>query len=145
MEAKSILLVCNEDCLEVEESLHHADCEVIKVADGNAAVERLKHRNVEAAVLVSAGGKMDRAETALNLRDIKPSLEIILIARRKRPGERVAQSELVADAIPNTRLLTTQELEAYLTSPERRKETEMTMRGHETLGKSRDRHDHDKT
>jgi hypothetical protein len=123
MEVKKVLLVSTEACDEVEESLHHTDCEVIKVRNGAAAVDRAKHTLIHAAILVSAGRAMDRAETALNLRDIKPSMEIIFIASHRGRGGKPPPSELLGGTIPNTRVLTPHELDQYLASPHWRSAT----------------------
>jgi hypothetical protein len=117
MVAKKVLLVSTNACDEVEESLHHTDCEVIKVQDGVAAVERVKHATIDTAILVSAGHAMDRAETALNLRDINPAVEIIIIATHRPHGRKPPPSEVLGAAIPNTRVLTPHELGQYLASP----------------------------
>jgi hypothetical protein len=117
MELKRVLLVSTEACDEVEESLHSSDCEVITVRDGAAAVYRAKHMMLDAAILVSAGHAMDRAETALNLRDINPSMEIIFIASHRRRGRKPPLSERLGGSIPNTRVLTPSELDHYLASP----------------------------
>jgi PleD family two-component response regulator len=117
MESKKVLLVSTEACKDVEESLNHTDCEVITVRDGAAAVACAKHVTIDAAILVSAGRVMDRAETALNLRDINPMVEIIIIASHRGRSRNPPLSELVAGAIPNTRVLTPQDLDHYLASP----------------------------
>ena len=117
MESKRVLLVSTEACDEVEESLHSSDCEVITVRDGATAVHRAKHTTLDVAILVSAGHAMDRAETALNLRDINPSLEIIFIASHTGRGRKRPPSELLGGSIPNTRVLTPHELDRYLASP----------------------------
>ena len=124
MESKKVLLVSTEACDEVEESLHSSDCEVITVRDGVAAVHRAKHTTLDAAILVSAGRAMDRAETALNLRDINPSMEIIFIASHRRRGRKPPPSERLSGSIPNTRVLTPSELDQYLASPKWRGATE---------------------
>ena len=87
------------------------------MSDGAAAVERMKRANIDAAVLVSSGRAMDRTETALNLRDINPSMEIIIIAGRKLPGNKRPEIEVIGPAISNTRVLTARQLEDYLISP----------------------------
>jgi PleD family two-component response regulator len=117
MESKKVLLVSTEACNDVEESLSHTDCEVIKVRDGVTAVERAKHARIHAAVLVSAGPAMDRAETALNLRDIIPAVEIIIVASHRAHGRKPPPSEVLGASIPNTKVLTPHELEQYLASP----------------------------
>ncbi len=118
MEAKKILLVSTEACDDVEECLERTDCEVIKVHDGIAAVDRARHAMLDAVILVSAGRAMDRAETALNLRDINPSMEIIIIAGHRARSGPPPPSEVLGGTIPHTRVLTLHELDEFLVSPE---------------------------
>lgn len=118
MDEKKVLLVCTESCTEVEECLQHTDYQVIKVHDGATAVERAKHTTIAAAILVSSGRAMDRTETALNLRDIIPAVKIIMIATHKDRDGNVPPSERLGGRIPNTKVLTPNELDDYFASPE---------------------------
>jgi DNA-binding NarL/FixJ family response regulator len=94
--------------------LRRANCIVLTAADGESALAFAKHVAVDAFVLLSTGNSMGRVETALNLRDIRPFTEIIFVARETGESTR---GEAVAQAIPNTRVLTLQQLGDYLASP----------------------------
>lgn len=98
----------------MEELLVRAGWRVVNVDEGVAAVERARHESLRAAVLISTGRDMDLAETALTLRDIAPSLEIIILADRK-PSE----GDAVLRAISKTKILTQYELNDYLDSSKR--------------------------
>ena len=110
-------MVCNEICNEVENCLQQAGCHVTKVDQGDMAVKRARHEILDAAVLISTGPEMDLAETALNLRDINPSIVIIFIAGRSS-NEGADPTDTIAHAIPRAKVLTTNELGQYLVSPE---------------------------
>ena len=112
---KKVLLVCAAACNEIEECLTRAGCLVTKVHAGAEAVWRAKHDIFDVAILVSTGKDMDRAETALNLRDINSSVPIIMI---RHPDRSPAPSTLVAEAIENTVVLTPRELDQYLSAPQ---------------------------
>jgi hypothetical protein len=92
----------------------------MKVNDGGAAVSRARHEHLDATILISTGKDMDLAETALNLRDINPAVEIIILVNKESTREEAAQTDAVAHAIPKTRILTTHELNGYLVSPQRK-------------------------
>jgi hypothetical protein len=111
---KRVLLVCATDCPDAEECLTRARCFVVKVDKGTRAVDCARRENLDAAVLISTGKEMDLAETALNLADVNPSLEIIIVVASKRAEEQAVSANAVAHAIPKAKVLTDTELSGYL-------------------------------
>lgn len=111
METKKVLLVSAQPEDNVVECLRGAHCFVIKARDGETALTFAKHIDVDAFVLVSTGEVMGRTETALNLRDIRPFSEIILLAKDR---DKPTAGEAAAKAIPHTRVLTLEELRDHL-------------------------------
>jgi DNA-binding response OmpR family regulator len=114
LESKKILLVCSRDCTRVEEHLLHGGYRVTKVDEGTAAIERAKHESFNAAVLISTGTEMDLAETVLNLRDVNPGVEIIIVAGSDNAEEKAAQTAALVRALPETNVLTISDLDHYL-------------------------------
>lgn len=115
-EPKKVLLVCSPGRTRVEEHLLHAGYCVTKVAEGAAAIERAKHELLNAAVLISTGKEMDLAETVLNLRDINPAVEIIIVAGSDNAEEKAAQTAAIVQALPETTVVTISEFDRYLAS-----------------------------
>jgi hypothetical protein len=111
MKPKRVLLVCSGKADEVIKCLRRANCVVTKVNDGETAMNYAKHMAVDAFVLVSTGNSMGRTETALNLRDMRPSSEIVLLARAV---DKPTEGEVVAKEIANTHVLTLRELGEHL-------------------------------
>ena len=111
---QKILLVGSRSSEHVEELFVRAGYYVVKVDDGIAAVECARHESLTTAVLVSTGRGMDLAETALTLRDIVPSLEIIILADRKHAEGTATQTDAVSRAIPKAKIFTQSELSSYL-------------------------------
>ena len=115
---KRVLLVCSSGDSTVEESLIRAGCVVTKSSNGQAAVLKVRHEIIDAAVLISTGREMDLTETALTLRDIDSSVEIIVLLDPKGTRDEAAQTDAVAHAIPKTKVLTASELSNYFASQE---------------------------
>ena len=111
---KRVLLVCAANCSKLEERLVRGGCFTTTVNNGAEAILRAKHELLDTVLLVSTGNEMDAAETALNLSDINSSLEIIIIVERRCSEQQAAQTDVIKHAIPQTRILTIQELSRYL-------------------------------
>jgi hypothetical protein len=111
-----VLLVCAEDCAELEKNIGCSGCAVVRADNSSSAIFRARHQRFDAAILVSTGKEMDVTETALNLSDINPSLEIIILADATRNLEIAPGSEATASAIAAAKILTAPELADYLAS-----------------------------
>lgn len=112
------LLVCSEACDEVERCLVAAGCDVVKASDGEQAVSQTLRQVFDAAIITSTGNKMDLAETVFNLRDIRDSMQIIMVADDADRGQGGATKEILAHLVSNTKVLTVRGLSDLLASPE---------------------------
>ena len=106
-----VMLVCSETCDEVEKHLLAAGCWVVKVGDGQAAVSRAQRELFDVAVVVSTGKTMDLAETIFNLSDINSSMQIVIVADALGINQRIIAEEIISPCVPNTKVVTIQELE----------------------------------
>jgi DNA-binding response OmpR family regulator len=106
------LLVCSENCDAVERCLTGAGCVVTKVSDGDRAVNKVRRKIFDTAVVVSTGKEMDLAETVFNLRDIRRSMEIVIVTDCADASGSVIGK--IAAAVPNTITLNLHELEILL-------------------------------
>ena len=102
------LLVCAAKRFDVEEPLKAAGCEIIKVGDGETAVGRVRREMFDIAVLVSTGVAMDVMETAFNIKDIRASMQIVILRDSHAGRENLA-------AIPGVRYCSTLELQSVVT------------------------------
>ncbi|MEX0804330.1 MAG: hypothetical protein WD688_13585 [Candidatus Binatia bacterium] len=106
------LLVCSEDCGEIESYLNCAGCRVTKVSDGGRAVYKFRREAFDAAVLVSTGKEMDLAETVLNLSDISSSTAIVVVSDGADASARFIGE--IAATVPNATIMNRHGLQILL-------------------------------
>lgn len=111
-----IMLIGIDQNKTLERRLQAAGYQVIAVRETNAAIDHARHEPFAAAVVVSAGSLMNDAETIFNLRDLIPSMEIVvLIESRRKHSDRFFR-QLIDHPIEHTRILTRRELQRQLPS-----------------------------
>jgi hypothetical protein len=101
--------VCADACQEVEGWVSEAAGAVIRARDGPSAVQNARREFFDAAVVVSTGEEMDVAETVFNLRDIKNSMEIVIVADCSDASGAVIGN--IVKTVPNTIVVNRQALQ----------------------------------
>jgi DNA-binding NarL/FixJ family response regulator len=96
----------------VEKCLTRAGCVVTKVRDGDRAINKTRRKLFDTAVVVSTGKKMDLAETVFNLRDIRNSMEIVIVTDCADASATIIGE--IAATVPNTITLSLHGLEVLL-------------------------------
>lgn len=115
------LLVCSRRCAEVESQLANFGCRWTKVRDGNKALGTIRHEAFDMAILVSTGEQMDLVETILNLRDIRPSMPVIVLID-PASSEPAPAAQIIARAIPEISIFTLSDFQTHLDSTKGKKE-----------------------
>jgi CheY-like chemotaxis protein len=111
---KKVLLVCAGDCSELEDLLSARGCNTATARNGAEALHRMKHQPIDLALLVSTSKDMDAAEIALNLTDINPRIDIIILLERRSSEHLKPDMQLMEPGLPQTRFLSFAELSEYL-------------------------------
>jgi DNA-binding NtrC family response regulator len=107
----------------VENQLADSGCRLTKVRDGNKAVGKIRHNTFDTAILLSTGEQMDLVETILNLRDIKPSMPVIVLLDPDSSDPNAAAQAIIARAIPEVPIFTLSEFQSHLVSAKNKKGT----------------------
>jgi DNA-binding response OmpR family regulator len=102
----------------VENQLAHCGCRLTRVRDGNKALGRIRHEPFDTAVLLSTGEQMDLVETILNLRDIRPSMPVIVLIDPAASEPHRAAQAVIARSIPEIPIFTLSEFRTHLQSTE---------------------------
>lgn len=116
------LLVCSRRCAEVENKLADFGCRLKRVRDGTKALGRVRHEMFDTAILLSTGRQMDLVETILNLRDIRPSMPVIVLIDPAASEPSSSAQAIIARAIPEVPIFTLSELQARMVSTEAEKD-----------------------
>jgi hypothetical protein len=110
------LLVSSRRCAEVEGPIVDSGCRLTTVRDGNKAVGKIRREIFDAAILLSTGEQMDLVETILNLRDIRPTMPVIVIVDPASSEPNAAARSIIARSIPDIPIFTLNEFQAHLKS-----------------------------
>jgi DNA-binding response OmpR family regulator len=108
------LLVSSRRCAEVENQLTQVGCRLKRVRDGSKALRTVRHETFDTAVLISTGRQMDLVETILNLRDIRPSMPVIVLIDPASAESSESAQAVIADAIPEIPIFTLSEFQTRL-------------------------------
>ena len=98
----------------IEKRLQTAGCSITLSEDGPAALNLVRHHSFDTAVLLSKGSLLNAAETALNLRDLNRSLEVVVIIDRRAKDSNRYLRQLREHPIDGTKIMTRRELQRYL-------------------------------
>ena len=110
----NVMLVGNDNKQIIQKRLQAAGCRVIKVADEETALDQVRHKVFDKAVMIPSGPLINMVEIIFNLRDLNRSMEIIILVGRsgKQPNRLLRQ--LLQHPIEGTQIMTRRELQKAL-------------------------------
>jgi hypothetical protein len=111
---RKILLVGPDEKQILERRFRRAGCFVLGVIDNTTALERARHEMVNTAVLISRGSLINVAEVVFNLRDLNPSMEIIVLVDRLGKQSNRFLRQMLEHPIERTQILTRRQLQMRL-------------------------------
>ena len=109
-----ILLIGADRKQIIEKRLQATGCHVMRSEDGSAALNLVRHHSFTVAVLLTRGSLLNAAETALNLRDLNRSLEVIVLIDRPAKDSNRYLRQLREHPIDGTKIMTRRQLQRYL-------------------------------
>ena len=111
------LLVSTTRSPAVQDCLRAAGSTITRAESGEDAVRCAEHGSFDIAVIVSTGKYMDLIETYLHIRDLKPSMEIVLLSERPMTeidDKHDLTADTIATAFAKTHALTVEGLWKFL-------------------------------
>ncbi len=87
---KKMMVVCSDFHDDLESHLVWEGWNVIWVYDAKTAIAKARRERFNLTVLISTGKEMDVTETLLNLRDIRRSMPIVVVAEAGDGNEDLA-------------------------------------------------------
>jgi hypothetical protein len=112
--AHKIMLVGFDNNRILENRFLAAGCSVVAATDNEAAIHYARHEVFHTTVLVSRGSLINVAETVFNLRDLNPSMEIIVLVDRLGKQSNRFLRQLLEHPIEGTQILTRRQLQKRL-------------------------------
>ena len=109
-----VMLVGIDSKQIIEKRLQAAGCRVIKVADEETALDQVRHKIFDKAVMISSGSLINMAEMIFNLRDLNRSMEIIILVGRLGKHTNRLLRQLLQHPIEGTQIMTRRQLQKAL-------------------------------
>ena len=109
-----IMLVGFDNKQLLERRFRAAGCYVVKAHNNESAFDHVRHEVFDMTVVVSEGSLINVAETVFNLRDLDPSMEIIVLVERLGKHTNRFLRQLLQHPIKGTEILTRRRLQKRL-------------------------------
>ena len=120
MRLAKIMLVGAELPAPVMDLLLDGGSRITKIPTGKAAISYAQQEMFDAVIILSTGEEMDAAETIFNLCDINSAMQVILVSDRTSNAAAEIPKDSLERVLPNTKIMTVQELCNYLNCKKRR-------------------------
>lgn len=114
METEKIVVIGEDHNRAAEKQLRAAGYDVVSAVDREAALAVTRHQRIQRALVVSQGSLVNVAETVVCLKDLCPTMKIIVLLHRgAKPTNRFLR-QMLDHPIEGSQIMTRRELRRHL-------------------------------
>lgn len=114
MRTEKVMVVGRDDKRIVERRFRAAGYDVVSAATGETALALARHQAHDQAVVLSQGSLINVTETVFNLRDLCPSMKVIVLLQRGNRTSNRFLRQLIDHPIEGSEIMTRRELQKQL-------------------------------
>jgi len=114
MQTEKVMVVGMDDKRIVEKRFRAAGFDVVRAETHDAALALARHQLHNQAVILSQGSLVNVTETLLSLRDLCPSMKVIVVLERGTSKSNRFLRQLIGHPIEGSQIMTRRNLQRHL-------------------------------
>lgn len=116
MQTEKVIVIGEDDKQIIERRFRSAGYDVVSAATRESALALARRQAHDKAVVLSQGSLINVAETVFNLRDLCPSIKVIVVLQRGTRQSNRFLRQLIDHPIEGSEIMTRRELQRHLQS-----------------------------